>query len=147
LGALEIAAPSLFVSERPYERIDGNATDYPCLEVAISSLYGKSTADLKFNAVLDTAASISCVPEQLAKQLMPLLYGRPALIRDALGKSKRVRTFLLMVAIAGDQSLETYRPEHGVLLTDSAHGLVGMDILKYWTVALDGVRQTFTITI
>jgi hypothetical protein len=81
--------------------------------------------------------------------LMPLLLGRPVLIRGHDGNVKRARTHLVIVSIHGypdDDQLKLYRPERGVLLTDSDVGLIGMDIIsKYWKITLDGVSQKFSV--
>jgi hypothetical protein len=146
LDALEKPA-KIFVSERPYEKVNGTACFSPYLRVELANLTSKHVPNLKFLAKVDTGADISHVPSELAKQLEPLDKGKPVLVRLAETEIKRVATYMLTLSIAGDDGTRMYRPERGVCLCDSDCGLIGMDIMKHWTVTFDGVRQTFTITI
>ena len=81
--------------------------------------------------------------------LMPLLLGRPVLIRGHDGSVKRTRTHRMIISIHGypnEGLVRTYRPERGILLTDSDIGLIGMDIIsKYWKITFDGVPGKFSV--
>ena len=140
----------LLICNKPYEKQSGTACYAPYVDVTISALTGRKSADVSFKARIDTGADITCIPNSQAKTLMPLLMGRPVLIRGHDGKVKRARTHLVVLSIQGyaddDQSNKTYRPERGVLLTDSDIGLIGMDVIsKYWNVKFDGVSQQFCV--
>ena len=80
---------------------------------------------------------------------MPLLLGRPVVVRGHDGKIKRTKTHLVILSIYGNSDTEqaiAYRPERGVLLTDSDIGLIGMDVIsKYWRVTFDGDTQRFSV--
>ncbi len=145
MGALEIATES-FVSERPYERMDGTAKFGAYLQVSVTGAYSKTVAGT-FYARLDTAADISIMPTRMVKRIRKPLYGRPALCVMSDGKVKRRRTHKLRLIVHGDMESKPYYPERGVVLRDAEYGLIGMDIMKHWTVTFDGVRQTFTISI
>ena len=137
------------VLNKPYERRPGTACLAPYVDVTISALTGRKSAEVSFKARLDTGADITCIPESQAKMLMPLLMGRPVLVRAHDGTVKRARTHLVIISIHGypDQNQpKSYRPERGVLLTDSDIGLIGMDIIsKYWKVTFDGASQGFSV--
>lgn len=138
----------LLISDKPYEKQTGTACFAPYVDVSISALTGRKSPDVTFKARIDTGADITCIPASQAKMLMPLLLGRPVLIRGHDGKVKRARTHLVILSVHGDSAEESkaYRPERGVLLTDSDIGLIGMDVIsKYWRVTFDGDSQKFSV--
>ena len=127
----------------------GTACFAPYVDVSISALTGRGSKNVSFKARIDTGADITCIPRNQANMLMPLLLGRPILVRGHDGNVKRVRTHLVIVSIHGcpdENGMKSYRPERGVLLTDSDIGLIGMDIIsKYWKVTFDGTSQLFSV--
>jgi hypothetical protein len=137
------------VLDKPYEKQSGTACFAPYVEVSISALTGRKSVDISFKARIDTGADITCIPASQAKMLMPLLLGRPLLVRGHDGTTKRVRTHLVIISIhnyPNKDQRKSYRPERGVLLTDSELGLIGMDIIsKDWKVIFDGVSQKFSV--
>ena len=140
---------TLFIHDKSYEKQAGTACFAPYVEVTISTLTGKKSVDIRFKARLDTGADIICIPRSQAEKLSPLLSGRPLLVRGHDGSVKRVRTHLMSISIHSypdeDQS-KSYRPERGVLLTDSKIGLIGMDIIsQHWNVRFNGVSQSFSV--
>lgn len=144
MGALEIAT-ELFVCERPYEKMPGTGEFGAYIQVSVTGAYSKTVVGT-FHARLDTAADISLFPERSIKQIRKPLYGRPALCIMGDGQTKRCRTHKLRVIVHGDTGSKPYYPERGVVLRTCNYGIIGMDILKHWTVTFDGVRQTFTIS-
>ncbi len=137
------------VCDKPFEKQTGTACFAPYLEVSISALAGRKTSDAVFKARIDTGADITCIPGSYAKELMPLLLGKPILVRGHDGAIKRTRTHLMIISIhchPDGTELKHYRPERGVLITDSSIGLIGMDIIsKYWKLTFDGVSQKFSV--
>ena len=143
------------IRNKSYEKQEGTACFAPYVDVTISALTGRKSLDISFKARIDTGADITCIPSNQAKLLMPLLLGRPVLIRGHDGKVKRSRTHLVILSIHGHSDKEqvsskektqSYRPERGVLLTDSDIGLIGMDVIsKYWKVTFDGDSQKFSV--
>lgn len=143
------AESDFLIHDKPYEKHDGTATFAPYVDVTIST--DRKPVYARFKARIDTGADITCIPANQAKKLMPLFRGRTQLTRGYDGSPKRARTFLIVVSVHGypdrDQP-KSYRPERGVLLTDSDIGLIGMDIIsKYWKLTLDGVSQRFSVEI
>ena len=142
-------AKRFFIHDKPYEKQAGTACSAPYVNVSISALTGQKSGDISFKARLDTGADITCIPRSRAKMLMPLLLGRPLLVRGHDGSVKRVRTHLMIISIHGypeEDQLKLYRPERGVLLTDSDVGLIGMDIIsQHWKATFDGVSQSFSV--
>ena len=141
--------PDSLILNKPYEKQSGTACFAPYVDVSISALTGRKSTDVSFKARIDTGADITCIPGSQAKKLMPLLLGRPLLIRGHDGSIKRARTHLVIVSVHGysdEDQVKSYRPERGVLLTDSEIGLIGMDIIsKYWRITFDGASQKFSI--
>ncbi|MBD3185087.1 hypothetical protein GF312_22590 [Candidatus Poribacteria bacterium] len=141
--------PELIVSEKPYEKHEGTACFAPYVNVSISALTGRKQVEVSFKARIDTGADITCIPSEKAKMLMPLLLGKPVLIRAHDGSIKRARTHLVIISIHSypqGEEVKTYRPERGVLLTDSDIGLIGMDIIsKYWKLNFDGIAHRFSV--
>jgi hypothetical protein len=139
----------LFVDNKSYEKHSGTACSAPYVDVTVSSLMGRKSLEVNFKARIDTGADITCIPRSQANTLMPLLLGRPLLVRGHDGSIKRSRTHLVILSIHGYPDAENsklYRPERGVLLTDSDIGLIGMDIIsKYWRITFDGSSQQFSI--
>ena len=137
------------ILNKPYEKQSGTACLAPYVDVTISALTGRKSVDVSFKARIDTGADITCVPRSQARMLMPLLLGRPLLIRAHDGSVKRTRTHLMIISVHGypdEEQPRSYRPERGVLLTDSDIGLIGMDIIsKYWKVTFDGVSRMFSV--
>ena len=137
------------ICDKPYEKQTGTACFAPYVDVTISALTGQKSLDASFKARIDTGADITCIPGSQAKTLMPLLLGRPVLIRGHDGKVKRARTHLVILSIhgySGREQSKAYRPERGVLLTDSDIGLIGMDVIsRYWRVTFDGDSQQFSV--
>ena len=137
------------IHSKSYEKQTGTACFAPYVDVTISALTGKKSEDVTFKARIDTGADITCIPVNQARMLMPLLLGRPVLIRGHDGGVKRVKTHLVIISIHGypdENQVRSYRPERGVLLTDSDVGLIGMDIIsKHWKVTFDGISQRFSV--
>ena len=147
--------PETLIHNKPYEKQDGTACFAPYVDVTISALTGQKSLDASFRARIDTGADITCIPDSQAQVLMPLLLGRPILVRGHDGKVKRARTHLVILSIhgysgqrqnPGEWQTRSYRPERGVLLTDSDIGLIGMDVIsKYWRVTFRGDSQEFSV--
>ncbi len=139
----------ILIHEKPYEKQTGTACFAPYVDVSLSALTGRKSLDVTFKARIDTGADITCIPASQANALMPLLLGRPVVVRGHDGKIKRTKTHLVILSIYGNSDTEqarTYRPERGVLLTDSDIGLIGMDVIsKYWKVIFDGDSQRFSV--
>jgi len=140
---------NLIISNKPYEKQEGTACFAPYVNVSISALTGRKSVETTFKARLDTGADITCIPGTHAKELMPLLLGRPVRIRGHDGAVKRARTHLVIISVHGypdGDQVGAFRPERGVLLTDSDIGLIGMDIIsKHWKIIFDGTSQRFSI--
>ena len=140
---------TLFIHNKSYEKQAGTVCFAPYVNVTISTLTGQESTNISFKARLDTGADITCIPKKQAEKLSPLLSGRPLPVRGHDGSVKRVRTYLMIVSIHcypdEDQS-KSYRPERGVLLTDSDIGLIGMDIIsQHWEVKFNGISQIFSV--
>ena len=137
------------VQDKPFEKHPGTACFAPYLDVSISALAGKKTSDAVFKARIDTGADITCIPGVYAQELMPLLLGKPITVRGHDGAIKRTRTHLMIISIhshPNELELKHYRPERGLLITDSSIGLIGMDIIsKYWKLTFDGASQKFSV--
>lgn len=145
----QVEMANFLAHDKPYDLVP--RTSYPAayLNVSISALTGRGSEHINFKARVDTGAEISCIPESQAKMLMPLLPGRPICVRAHDGTVKRARTHLVIISIHSypdDDQLKSYRPERGVLLTNSDVGLIGMDIIgKHWKLTLDGTSQRFSV--
>ena len=117
-----------------YEILEGTACAAPYVDCSISMLIGRNPpAQVKFKARVDTGADVSCVPQHIAEPYMKdVLLGRPISIRlGGSGATKRVKTMLFMVTLhCDDDNHQSFRPERGVLITNSPIGLLGMDILR-----------------
>jgi len=139
----------ILIHDKPYEKQTGTACFAPYVDVSLSALTGRKSLNVTFKARIDTGADITCIPASQASALMPLLLGRPVIVRGHDGKIKRTKTHLVILSIYGNSKTEqakTYRPERGVLLTDSDIGLIGMDVIsKYWKVIFDGESQRFSV--
>jgi len=122
----------LLVSHKPYEKKSGVACFAPYVGVIISSLAEQNPDTVVFDARIDTGADITCIPKAYANKLGPMILGNPITVRGHDGNVTRVWTYRLTISILAypDESrLKSYRPEKGVLLTDSSIGLIGMDII------------------
>jgi len=139
----------ILINDKSYEKQTGTACFAPYVDVSLSGLTGRKTLNTTFKARIDTGADITCIPASQANALMPLLLGRPVVVRGHDGKIKRTKTHLVILSIHGDPGTEqaiAYRPERGVLLTDSDIGLIGMDVIsKYWRITFDGGSQRFSV--
>ena len=139
----------ILINDKPYEKQTGTACFAPYVDVSLSGLTGRKTLTTTFKARIDTGADITCIPASQANALMPLLLGRPVVVRGHDGRIKRTKTHLVILSIYGNSDTEqaiAYRPERGVLLTDSDIGLIGMDVIsKYWRVTFDGDTQRFSV--
>lgn len=128
----------MFISQKPYEKKSGVACFAPYVGVVISSLAEQNPPDsaelrVVFDARIDTGADITCIPKAYASKLGPLILGNPITVRGHDGNVTRVWTYRLTISILAypdNGRLRSYRPEKGVLLTDSSIGLIGMDILN-----------------
>jgi len=137
------------ILNKPYEKLPGTALFAPYVEMVVSTLLSsRRSSSVSFKARLDTAADLTCVPRAQAKKLDPLLCGRQVLVRHYNGDVEKGHTRRVLISIRGypnKDQMRTYSLERGVLLTDSDIGLVGMDILKYWDIRLDGVAGRFSV--
>jgi hypothetical protein len=136
------------ISEKPFEKLAGTVCPAPYVVITISSLTGRKSVDIGFKARIDLGADITCIPRNQAEKLMPLSHGKPVLIRGHDGSVTKGWTYLMTVSIHSypdEEQVKSYRPERGVLLTDSDIGLIGMDIIKYCKLRLDGASQTFSM--
>ena len=139
----------LLVSHKPYEKKSGVACFAPYVGVIISSLAEQNPDTVVFDARIDTGADITCVPKAYANKLGPMILGNPITVRGHDGNVTRVWTYRLTISILAypDESrLKSYRPEKGVLLTDSSIGLIGMDIIGVCRrVTFDSTTKEFFI--
>jgi len=165
----------LFVSHKPYEKKSGVACFAPYVSIVISSLGeqnsvlpsihsgnrdggtrsvlpllgGTRTDTVIFDARIDTGADITCIPRTYASKLGPLILGNPITVRGHDGNVNRVWTYRLTISILSypdNGRLRSYRPEKGVLLTDSNIGLIGMDIIGVCRrVTFDSTTKEFFI--
>jgi len=139
----------LLVSHKPYEKKNGVACFAPYVSVIISSLAEQNPDTVVFDARIDTGADITCIPKSYASKLGPLILGNPITVRGHDGNVSRVWTYRLTISILAypdDGRLRSYRPEKGILLTDSNIGLVGMDIIGICRrVTFDSTTKEFFI--
>jgi hypothetical protein len=146
----------ILVSHKPYEKKSGVACFAPYVGVIISSLAPQLNGAEKqnpdnvvFDARIDTGADITCIPKAYANKLGPMILGNPITVRGHDGNVTRVWTYRLTISILAypDESrLRSYRPEKGVLLTDSSIGLIGMDIIGVCQrVTFDSTTKEFFI--
>jgi hypothetical protein len=149
----------LLVSHKPYEKKSGVACFAPYVGVILSSLADhvppsngrieQNTDNIVFDARIDTGADITCIPKAYANKLGPMILGNPITVRGHDGNVTRVWTYRLTISILAypDESrLRSYRPEKGVLLTDSSIGLIGMDIIGVCQrVTFDSTTKEFFI--
>jgi len=137
------------INNKPYEKKSGVACFAPYVSVIISALSGQSQEKALFDARVDTGADITCIPKAYADKLGPLIVGNPLTVRGHDGKVTRVWTYRMNIAIMGHPDgdrLKSYRPERGVLLTDSNIGLIGMDIIGECSkLTFDSKSQEFFI--
>lgn len=123
----------LHINHKPYEKKVGVACFAPYVTVLISPLSGYNKEEIIFDARIDTGADITCIPKSFASKLGPLILGNPISVRGHDGNVHKVWTYRIAVTVLGypdNQKLKSYRPERGVLLTDSNIGLIGMDIIS-----------------
>ena len=139
----------LLVSHKPYEKKSGVACFAPYVGVIISSLAEQNPDTVVFDARIDTGADITCIPKAYASKLGPLILGNPITVRGHDGNVTRVWTYRLTISILAypdEGRLKSYRPEKGVLLTDSSIGLIGMDIIGVCRrVTFDSTTKEFFI--
>jgi len=139
----------LLVSHKPYEKKSGVACFAPYVGVIISSLAEQNPDTVVFDARIDTGADITCIPKAYASKLGPLILGNPITVRGHDGNVTRVWTYRLTISILAypdEGRLKPYRPEKGVLLTDSSIGLIGMDIIGICRrVTFDSTTKEFFI--
>jgi hypothetical protein len=137
------------INNKPYEKKSGVACFAPYVNVIISALSGQNQEKALFDARIDTGADITCIPKTYANKLGPLIIGNPITVRGHDGTISRVWTYRMNIAIMGypdGDRLKSYRPERGVLLTDSSIGLIGMDIIGVCNkLTFDSVSQEFVI--
>jgi|GEM_PF-1860330 len=136
------------IFNKPLEKLAGTACFAPYVVVTISTLAGRESVRVGFNARVDLGADISCIPRKQAEKLMPLLLGKPVLVRGHDGNVKRTWTYQAKISIHGypaEDQLKSYRLQRGVLLTDADIGLIGMDIVSKWNLTFDGVLKTFSV--
>ena len=135
------------IFNKPLEKLAGTACFAAYVDATISTVTGRKSVDISFNARIDLGADITCVPKTQVEKLTPLLLGKPVLVRGHDGGVKRVWTYRAIISIHGhpaEDQLKSYRPERGVLLTDSDIGLIGMDIVSKWSLMFDGVLKAFS---
>ena len=136
------------IFDKPLEKLAGTVCLAPYVVITISSLTHRKSAGVSFKARIDLGADITCIPRSQAEKLMPLSLGRPVLVRGHDGRVSRRRTYQMIVSIHGypdEEQVKSYRPERGVLLTDSDVALIGMDVIKYWNLELDGPSQAISV--
>jgi len=124
----------LHINHKPYEKKAGVACFAPYVSILISPLSGHNKEEIIFDARIDTGADITCIPRSFASKLGPLILGNPITVRGHDGNVHKVWTYRIAVTLLGypdNQKLKSYRPERGVLLTDSNIGLIGMDIISH----------------
>jgi hypothetical protein len=123
----------LYIDHKPYEKKTGVACFAPYVSVLISPLSGQNKDEIIFDARIDTGADITCIPRSFASKLGPLILGNPLTVRGHDGNVHKVWTYRMAITMLGypeNRKLKAYRPERGILLTDSNIGLVGMDIIS-----------------
>jgi hypothetical protein len=142
-----VSVSAALIQDRPYEKVVGTAVAAPLVDVGIAGLVSGSP-EVQFTARIDTGADISCVPRSAAEKLMPLLLGRPVLVRSHDGSVCRAWTYRVSLTVYGwpdEDVASAYRPSKGVLLTDSEIGLIGMDIIREWDLSLERSGLRFSV--
>lgn len=139
-----------FILKKPYEKKEGTACFAPYVKVSIAPLVAHGPSqEVYFDARIDTGADITCIPRTYANMLGPLILGNPIRVRGHDGSIKRVWTYRMKIALQGypnKSNVRFYRPEKGVLITDSDIGLIGMDIISnYWKLSFDNTSHDFSV--
>lgn len=118
-----------------YVKLEGHSEPGYFLDVIIRSENGRS---VPVKMMIDTGASISCVPEDLL-EVGSVLYGKPVIVRDYEGKKHRRKTYKVDILLMDSQNVwGIKRPFRGVLARKKVqYGLLGMDVLCDYDILLD----------
>lgn len=126
-----------------YVRLVGNACEAYYVDVIVRTEGGES-APVKM--VVDTGAMISTIPESAIKDksLLPILLGRPVILRDYEGRARRAKTYVVDLLILKDcLPWAVSRPPRGVTArreevgTTENVGLLGLDVLHKFIAHFD----------
>lgn len=117
-----------------YFQLEGYADVGYYVDIIVRSEDGDSAP---VRMAIDTGAMITCVPADLLKG-KGALYGKPVLLRDAAGYSRRTQTYKVDILILEDGSpWDVARPFRGVIGRDNCdHGFLGMDVLQHYDLLL-----------
>ena len=100
-----------------------------------------SSQSCQVNAIVDTGAVMSCVPESAIKKLDKSLAYSTIYVRDANGNIQERKTYKINILIADY--------EHNnieVIAIPKEFALIGRDILNQHKVILDGPNQKWSIS-
>lgn len=107
----------------------------PQCVVTVSNPYGvDSDISASVNAIVDTGAAMSCIPESIIRELGNLVRDDNLNMRDANGGIASKRTFIVELRIGGVNIPDDIR----VVETTGKYILIGRDVLNHYKVVLDG---------
>ena len=79
---------------------------------------------------IDTGADVTCIPKKYVKDIEPLITKQKALVRNHDGGCNRVFFKHAIIHLpCTEYDWIQIIPDHGILLTDSEIGLIGIDVL------------------
>jgi hypothetical protein len=124
----------VFINKKPYGIESSCYRTGPYVDIVISNGVNKETDNIvSCVARIDTGADISVVPRCYIEQLGTLILCSSVTIRGHDGSCSRLWTYKLSISLLSypDKSdIKTFRPERGVILTNSSTALIGLDILN-----------------
>jgi hypothetical protein len=138
-----------FISNKGFEKVPESRKYAPCVEIGVSNPHRPEQEGFTLLARVDFGADVTCVP----KQAINRIHAPPAkcvLICRYDGCVDRVFTYDVLITIRGypdKDSVVSYRPKKGVLAREASSGLIGMDILCKWHIAIDGMGGAFSVSL
>lgn len=123
-----------------YGTLQTSITPAPQTSIELSNPSNNSKS-LQVDAIVDTGAVMTCVPESVIKQLGESLIYSTIQVRDANGNIQERRTYRINIRITDYE----YKNVEVIPITKQ-YALIGRDILNQHKIILDAPNQKWSIS-
>ncbi len=109
----------------------------PVLEMEIRDVFGISSENTRM--ILDTGASMTCIPERLIKNLAKYIEGS-VIVKDFEDKPTEKDTAIINIVFAGEEFNNVE-----VIRTSGTIGYLGRDVINLRKISLDHSNDVWTV--
>lgn len=123
-----------------YGNLQDSISLVPQTSIELSNPSNNSQS-FQVDAILDTGASMTCIPESAIAELGESLIYSKIMVRNLIGNTQERQTYFLNISIANYEHKNIE-----VIAIPKKYALVGRDILNQHKIVLDAPKQKWSIS-